>query len=65
MRLIVLVVDVCVALLSGGMYCMARNSKAGLCELVCAEQPNILRVVPCFVLPVPGCSGHELEQEGK
>ena len=63
MRWRVFVVDVCNALLSGAMYCMARHSKAGLCQLVCAEQPNILRVVPCFVLPVAGCSGQELPQE--
>jgi hypothetical protein len=65
MRWPVFVVDICIALLSGAMYCMARHSKTGLCKLVCAEQPNIPRVVPCFVLPVAGCSGQELEQEWK
>jgi len=64
MRLHVFVVDIVVAMLAGAMYCMARSSarqsKNGLCELVCAESPNIVRVVPCFVLPIAGCSGEEL-----
>lgn len=66
MRVLRFVVDVLVALLSGVMYSFARQSKgreskAGLCELVCSEQSNTVRVVPCFVLPVKGCTGHVLQ----
>ncbi len=57
----VFVVDIVVAMLPGAMYCMsrtsARQSKNGLCRLVCAENPNVVRVVPCLVLPISGCSG--------
>ncbi len=57
--------EVCMALLSGVLYSLARDdkpsrkSKTGLCELVCAEKPYIVRIVPCFVLPVTGSSGRE------
>jgi hypothetical protein len=66
-----LVLEVCMALLSGLMYSFAereskgRESKRGLCELVCVEKTKILRVVPCFVLPVAGCAGQELQARGK
>ncbi len=67
MRLLVFVVDVSVAMLAGAMYCMARESarlsKSGLCKLVCAESQNIVRVVPCFVLPVAGCSAQRVEEQ--
>ena len=39
-----------------------RQSLSGLCSLVCAEAEavndgrRVSRVVPCFVLPVAGCS---------
>jgi hypothetical protein len=66
MRWTTLLLDVCIGLLSGVMYGFAeRESKTGLCELVCAGQPNIVRVVPCFVLPVAGCAGHELYSKSK
>lgn len=61
MRVLAFVVDVMLALLSGVMYSFARQSKAGLCELVCLQQEPTVRVVPCFVLPVEGCTGHALQ----
>lgn len=60
-KMLLFVVDVLLALLSGVMYSMARVSKSGLCELTCSQLPNVIRVVPCFVLPVEGCSGSELQ----
>lgn len=51
-------VDVLVALLSGVMYGMARQSKVGLCKLACAG--GTPRVVPCFVGPVQGCVSQQL-----
>lgn len=30
----------------------------GLCELVCKEKK--IRIVPCFILPQKGCTGHTL-----
>jgi hypothetical protein len=46
------------------LFCVAdglclRQSLSGLCSLVCAEAgaaDRVSRVVPCFVLPVLGCS---------
>ena len=67
MRLAI-VLEVCMALLYGVMYSFARdslvsrNSKTGLCKLVCPGKHKQYLVVPCFVLPVAGCSGHELRQ---
>jgi LDH2 family malate/lactate/ureidoglycolate dehydrogenase len=50
----VFVVDILVAMLAGAMYSLAvqsaRQSNNGLCKLVCANNPKIKRVVPCFVL---------------
>jgi hypothetical protein len=64
MRCRAFVVDVVVALLAGVMYSLAvhsaRQSNNGLCKLVCHNNPKIKRVVPCFVLPIAGCSGEEL-----
>jgi hypothetical protein len=65
MRLAI-VLEVCMGLLYGVMYSFARDSlstrtsKTGLCKLVCSAQHKQYQVVPCFVLPVAGCSGHEL-----
>ena len=67
MRFKFFLLEVCMALLSGVLYSLARDdkpsrkSKTGLCELVCAEKPSsdIVRIVPYFVLPVTGSSGRE------
>lgn len=61
MHALKIAVDVLLALLSGVMYSMARQSKVGLCKLACAGGTS--RVVPCFVGPVQGCVSQQLETE--
>ena len=74
MRLCI-VLDLCMALLSGVMYSFAIEYKDNvlpgekiglpkfpLCKLVCSAKPMHFKVVPCFVLPVAGCSAQKLTQ---
>ena len=63
MGVLSILMNVILAMMSGVLYGVTRESKTGLCELVCAHEPDVVRVVPCFVLPVRGCSGHEVYAE--
>ncbi len=62
---------VVVSMLAGPLYALQRQSKTGLCELVCADsidttltgrQRKSRRIVPCFVLPVAGCSAYAISE---
>ena len=51
-----------------GCVLCARESRAGLCSLVCADGKTgqrVRRVVPCFVQAVAGCSLAEASSEAK
>ena len=63
------------ALLSGVMYSFAIEavdnvlpgekiglSKFPLCKLECSANHMHFKIVPCFVLPVAGCSAQKLTQ---
>lgn len=64
-----IVLDLCMALLSGFLYSFALEAKDNvlpgvkiklpkfpLCKLLCSAKHVHIKVVPCFVLPVAGCS---------
>ncbi len=71
MRLCI-VLDLFMALLSGVMYSFAIDHvlprekiglpKFPLCKLVCSAKPMHFKLVPCFVLPVAGCSAQKVTE---